>query len=58
MKESRLWQILNLPFACSILTGASGADPVANAPDEFGQYMKDETAKWAKIVNASGAQAD
>jgi tripartite-type tricarboxylate transporter receptor subunit TctC len=35
-----------------------GADPIGNTPDEFGQYMKDETAKWAKIVKASGAQAD
>ena len=35
-----------------------GADPVGNTPDEFGQYIKDETAKWAKIVKASGAQAD
>jgi tripartite-type tricarboxylate transporter receptor subunit TctC len=35
-----------------------GADPIGNTPDEFGQYMKDETAKWAKIVRASGAQAD
>ena len=35
-----------------------GADPIGNTPDEFGKYMKDETAKWAKIVKASGAQAD
>jgi tripartite-type tricarboxylate transporter receptor subunit TctC len=35
-----------------------GADPIGNTPDEFGQYMKSETAKWAKIVKASGAQAD
>lgn len=35
-----------------------GADPIGNTPEEFGQYMKDETAKWAKIVRASGAQAD
>ncbi|MCX7144588.1 MAG: tripartite tricarboxylate transporter substrate binding protein, partial [Proteobacteria bacterium] len=35
-----------------------GADPSGNTPEEFGQYMKDETAKWAKIVKASGAQAD
>jgi len=35
-----------------------GADPIGNTPDEFGQYMKDETAKWAKVVKASGAQAD
>ena len=35
-----------------------GADPIGSTPDEFGQYMKDETAKWAKIVKASGAKAD
>jgi len=35
-----------------------GADPVGNTPDEFGQYMKIETAKWAKIVKVSGAKAD
>ena len=35
-----------------------GADPVGNTPDEFGQYMKDETAKWANIVKVSGAKAD
>ena len=35
-----------------------GADPIGNTPDEFGQYMKDETDKWAKIVKASGAKAD
>lgn len=35
-----------------------GADPSGNTPEEFGQYMREETAKWAKIVKASGAQAD
>jgi len=35
-----------------------GADPVGSTPDEFGQYMRDETAKWAKVVQASGAKAD
>lgn len=35
-----------------------GADHIGNTPDEFGQYMKDETAKWAKIVKASGAKVD
>jgi tripartite-type tricarboxylate transporter receptor subunit TctC len=35
-----------------------GADPIGSTPEEFGQYMKDETAKWAKIVKASGAKAD
>jgi tripartite-type tricarboxylate transporter receptor subunit TctC len=35
-----------------------GADPVASAPDEFAAYMRSETAKWAKVVRASGAKAD
>jgi tripartite-type tricarboxylate transporter receptor subunit TctC len=35
-----------------------GADPVGNTPEEFGAYMRKETAKWAKIVKASGAVAD
>ena len=35
-----------------------GADPVGSTPEEFGQYMRDETAKWAKVVKASGAKVD
>jgi len=35
-----------------------GADPVGSTPDEFGAYMRAETAKWAKVVKASGATAD
>jgi hypothetical protein len=34
-----------------------GADPVGSTPEEFGQYMREETAK-GKIVKASGARAD
>jgi tripartite-type tricarboxylate transporter receptor subunit TctC len=35
-----------------------GADPVGSTPEEFGEYMRSETAKWAKIVKASGAGVD
>jgi tripartite-type tricarboxylate transporter receptor subunit TctC len=35
-----------------------GADPVGSTPEEFGAYMHAETAKWAKVVKASGATAD
>ena len=37
---------------------AQGADPVGNAPEEFGDYIRAETAKWARIVKASGATVD
>jgi tripartite-type tricarboxylate transporter receptor subunit TctC len=35
-----------------------GADPVGSTPEEFGQYMRAETAKWAKVVKALGVTAD
>jgi tripartite-type tricarboxylate transporter receptor subunit TctC len=34
-----------------------GADPVGSTPEEFGNFMRAETAKWAKVVKASGASA-
>ena len=37
---------------------SQGAYPLAMTPDEFGAFMKAETAKWAKVVKASGARAD
>ncbi len=37
---------------------AQGADPVGSTPEEFGTYMRTETAKWARLVKASGAKAD
>jgi len=35
-----------------------GADPVGSAPEEFAAYLRSETAKWAKVVKASGAKPD
>jgi tripartite-type tricarboxylate transporter receptor subunit TctC len=35
-----------------------GAEPVGSTPREFGQYMKNETVKWAKVVKISGATAE
>jgi tripartite-type tricarboxylate transporter receptor subunit TctC len=37
---------------------SQGAYPLVMTPDEFGAFMKSETAKWAKVVKASGARAD
>jgi tripartite-type tricarboxylate transporter receptor subunit TctC len=37
---------------------AQGADPVGSTPEEFGEHMRAETAKWARLVKASGAKAD
>jgi len=35
-----------------------GADPVGSTPEEFAAYLRAETAKWSKVVKASGAKPD
>jgi tripartite-type tricarboxylate transporter receptor subunit TctC len=37
---------------------AEGADTAPNTPQWFASFMKSETAKWGKVVKASGAVAD
>ena len=32
----------------------SGAIPVANSPDQFGAFLKDEIARWGKLVRDKG----
>jgi tripartite-type tricarboxylate transporter receptor subunit TctC len=34
---------------------AQGADPVGSTPAQFGEYMRSESVKWARIIEASGA---
>jgi len=35
-----------------------GAEPIGNSPEAFTAFVKNETAKWEKVVKASGARAD
>ncbi len=35
-----------------------GAEPRTMTPAEYGDYLKSEVAKWAKVVKASGAKID
>ncbi|HEY4998784.1 MAG TPA: tripartite tricarboxylate transporter substrate-binding protein, partial [Usitatibacter sp.] len=35
-----------------------GAEPVASTPEEFAAYIRSESAKYARIIKASGARAD
>jgi tripartite-type tricarboxylate transporter receptor subunit TctC len=35
-----------------------GGEPMPMTPAEFGKFLTDETAKWAKVVKFSGAKAD
>jgi len=35
-----------------------GIEPVANTPEEFGEQIRTDLARWAKIVKAAGAKLD
>jgi tripartite-type tricarboxylate transporter receptor subunit TctC len=37
---------------------ALGADPVGSSPDQFAAFCRNELAKWAQVVQRSGAQVD
>jgi len=37
---------------------ANGIDPVTSTPQQFGEFMKGEIAKWSATVKASGATAN
>ncbi|MEO8443256.1 MAG: tripartite tricarboxylate transporter substrate binding protein [Betaproteobacteria bacterium] len=35
-----------------------GAEPIGNSPQAFGALLREETAKWAKVIKAAGIKAD
>jgi tripartite-type tricarboxylate transporter receptor subunit TctC len=35
-----------------------GADPVGSTPEEFSKLLRDEVARWGKVVKVSGASAN
>jgi tripartite-type tricarboxylate transporter receptor subunit TctC len=35
-----------------------GAEPVGNSPEEFGQLLKQESARWSEVIRVSGAKVD
>jgi tripartite-type tricarboxylate transporter receptor subunit TctC len=37
---------------------AQGIDAMGGTPDQFAAYIREETAKWARVVQASGAKLD
>ena len=37
---------------------ASGADPLATTPERFAEMLREDLAKWARVVRESGAKVD
>jgi tripartite-type tricarboxylate transporter receptor subunit TctC len=37
---------------------AQGTDPVGSSPEDFGEFMKAETAKWARVIKAANIRAE
>ncbi|HEU5178944.1 MAG TPA: tripartite tricarboxylate transporter substrate binding protein [Burkholderiales bacterium] len=37
---------------------AVGADPSGNTPDEFARFIRDDQAKWAKLMREAGIKAE
>jgi tripartite-type tricarboxylate transporter receptor subunit TctC len=54
--QGEIARMLNIPDIRDRLI-KEGADPVGSTPDAFAAYIRAETAKWAKVVRASGARA-
>jgi tripartite-type tricarboxylate transporter receptor subunit TctC len=35
-----------------------GLDALPSTPEQFATFVRDEIAKWAKVIKVSGAKAD
>jgi tripartite-type tricarboxylate transporter receptor subunit TctC len=49
--------IVNLPEVKSHLL-AEGAEPVGNTPEQFGDFIKSEIAKWGKVIRTAGLRTE
>ncbi len=49
--------IVNLPDIKAHLL-AEGAEPVGNTPEQFGEIIKSDIAKWGKVIRSAGLRAE
>ena len=50
-------KVARLPDVQKQLEG-QGATTIGNTPEQFAAYIKSESAKWEKVLKASGVKAD
>jgi len=49
---------LNHPEVLKTFTAFGLEAAATNSPEQFGQFLKSEIEKWARVVKLSGARAD
>jgi tripartite-type tricarboxylate transporter receptor subunit TctC len=49
--------ILKLPAVVELFH-KQGVKPLGGTPDAFAAFLREQTAKWAKVVKESGAKAE
>ena len=53
--QQEIARIVRLPDIRERLVGL-GVEPVGNTPEQFGDYIRTEIAKWSKVVKAAGIE--
>jgi tripartite-type tricarboxylate transporter receptor subunit TctC len=53
--QQEIARILKMPDVRERLVGL-GTEPVGGTPEQFADYIRDEIAKWAKVVKATGME--
>jgi len=55
--HAEILKILRMPDIHDRLVSL-GSDPVGSTPEEFGAFMKSETAKWARVIKEANIRAE
>ena len=55
--NAEIVRVLSLPDVKEKLAG-DGSEFGKNTPEDFSKFIKEEIAKWGKVIKASGARAD
>ena len=55
--SAQVAEVLKQPDVAKKLSDL-GLEPVGSTPDELARYQQTEIAKWAKVVNESGATVE
>lgn len=55
--HSTLVESVNAPRVRDALVSV-GAEPVGNTPEEFARFLRDEMAKWGKVVKAANLRPE